>query len=182
MDSLLPQRGPRPFPTDRVAMLGHSEGGGSAIVAASRDQRIRGAINWDGTIQGSPDFSGLTKSQPVMFFYHDFGNPAAGDPTWLAMWPQILAAKLIVRVGNTTHQTFSDVPTLLEAAGQSTKPLADVLGTIDPAQMVRIVIAYTTEWMNGAFAGKEGGALLKGQEPDKFPEVSITLRANFQDM
>ncbi|KAK4888628.1 hypothetical protein LTR49_028837 [Elasticomyces elasticus] len=45
MASLLPHSGPRPLPTDRIAMLGHSAGGASAIIAASRDHRIRGAIN-----------------------------------------------------------------------------------------------------------------------------------------
>ena len=170
---LLPQRGPRPFPTDRVAMLGHSLGGASAIVAASRDPRIRGAVNWDGTIFGSPPLSGL--SQPVLFITHDNTT----DPTWLAAWPQLKGAKLVVHVANTTHETFSDVPTLLQAAGQSTAPFADLLGTIAPDEMVRILTAYTTAWMNGAFTGKEGGALLQGQERGRFPEVSIMMSGNF---
>jgi dienelactone hydrolase len=170
---LLPQRGPRPFPTDRIAMLGHSLGGASAIVAASRDPRIRGAVNWDGTIFGSPSLSGLF--QPVLFMTHDNTT----DPTWLAAWPQLKGAKLVVHVANTTHETFSDVPTLLQAAGQSTALFADLLGTIAPAEMVRTLTAYTTAWMNGAFRGKEGGALLQGQEPDKFPEVSIMMKGNF---
>lgn len=170
---LLPQRGPRPFPTDRVAMLGHSEGGASAIVAASLDARIRGAVNWDGTIFGSPPLSGL--SQPVLFMTHDNTT----DPTWLAAWPQLKGPKMVVRVANTTHETFSDVPTLLQAAGQSTAPFADLLGTIAPAEMVRILTTYTTAWMNGAFKGKETGALLQEQEPGRSPEVSILMKGNF---
>jgi dienelactone hydrolase len=170
---LLPQRGPRPFPTDRIAMLGHSAGGASAIVAASRDSRIRGAVNWDGTIFGSPDLSRL--SQPVLFMTHDNTT----DPSWLAAWPQLEGAKMVVQVANTTHETFSDVPTLLQAAGQSTASFADLLGTIPPAKMVRILTTYTTTWMNRAFAGKEGGALLEGQEPGKFPEVLILMKDNF---
>ncbi|KAK3934335.1 Alpha/Beta hydrolase protein [Diplogelasinospora grovesii] len=180
MAELLPQRGPRPFPTDRVAMLGHSVGGASAIIAASRDPRIRGAINWDGTIFGSPPPSGLSQpvqimSQPVLFMSHQ--NYA--DPSWLAAWPQLKGPKLVVYVANTTHYTFSDVPTLFQAAGQSTAPFADLLGTIAPAEMVRILTAYTTAWMNGAFTGKEGGPLLQGQEPGKFPEVSTMMKGNF---
>ncbi|ORY68972.1 Alpha/Beta hydrolase protein [Pseudomassariella vexata] len=108
---LLPQRGPRPFATDRVAMLGHSAGGSSAIVAASRDPLIRGAVNWDGTILGSPPLSGL--SQPVLFMTR--GNTIYSS--WLAAWPQLKGAKLVVHVANSTHQTFSDVPTLFQAAG-----------------------------------------------------------------
>jgi dienelactone hydrolase len=173
MAELFPLRGRRLFPTDCVAMLGHSMGGAAAIVAASLDSRIRGAVNWDGTIIGSPPLP--TLSQPVLFITHDNTT----DPTWLAAWPQLKGAKLVVQVANTTHQTFSDVPTLFQAAGQSTAPFADVLGTIAPAEMVRILTAYTTAWMKGAFTGKEGGPLLQRQDSGKFPEVSILMKGNF---
>ncbi|KAJ5678056.1 PAF acetylhydrolase [Penicillium maclennaniae] len=171
MAKLLPQRGPRPFRTDRVAMLGHSVGGASAIVAASRDHRIRGAINWDGTIFVSPP---LSLFQPVLFMNHQ--NTI--DPTWLAAWPQLKGPKLVVHVANSTHQTFTDVATLFQAAGLSTAPFADLLGTIAPVQMVQILATYTTAWRNGAFVGKEGGAVLEGQELSKFPEVSIMMKSN----
>jgi len=75
--------------------------------------------------------------------------------------------------------TYSDVPTLLQAAGQNTAALEGLLGTITPAEMVRILVAYTTAWMNGAFTGTEGGPLLQGQEPGKFPEVSTVMKGNF---
>jgi dienelactone hydrolase len=170
---LLPQRGPRPFPTDRVAMLGHSLGGASAVIAAGQDPRIRGAINWDGTFFESLPPSGL--SQPVLLMNH-----GKADPSWPAAWPLLKGPKLWVTIANTTHQTFSDVPTLLQAAGQDTAALDGLLGTIPPAEMVRILVAYTTAWMNGAFAGKEGGPLLRGQEPGKFPEVSTVMKGNFK--
>ena len=171
---LLPQRGSRPFPTDRVGMLGHSLGGSSAIIAAGQDPRIRGAINWDGTIFGSLPLSGL--SQPVLLM---MDAVTAIPPDWTAAWPLLKGPKLWVKVANTTHQTFSDVPTLLQAAGQNTPALADLLGTIAPAEMVRILAAYTTAWMNGAFTGKEGGPLPQGQELGKSPEVSTVMKGNF---
>ncbi|KAM0425840.1 hypothetical protein ACHAPT_008778 [Fusarium lateritium] len=173
---LLPKRGSRPFPTDRVAMLGHSVGGASAVIAASRDPRIRGAINWDGTIFGSPPPSGQSQpveimSQPVLFMSHE----DYADPSWLASWPQLKGPKLAVYIASTTHYTFSDAPTLFHAAGQSTAPFADVLGTIAPVEMVRILTAYTTAWMNGVFTGKKGRLL----PPGKFPEVSTMMKGNF---
>jgi hypothetical protein len=33
--------------------------------------------------------------------------------------------------------------------------------------------------MNGAFAGKKGGPLLQGKEPDEFPEDSVVRKGNF---
>jgi len=180
MAELLPRRGPRPFPTDRVAMLGHSAGGASAIIAASRDDRIRGAINWDGSIFGSPPPEGLSQpvqimSQPVLFMAHQ--DYAGAD--WLAAWQQLKGPKLALYIANTTHYTFSDMPTLFQAAGQSTEPFADLLGTIAPAEMVRILTAYTTAWMNGAFSGDQGGELLQHQEPGEFPEVATMMKGNF---
>ncbi|KAL2126297.1 hypothetical protein VTI74DRAFT_1229 [Chaetomium olivicolor] len=182
MAELLPRRGPRPFPTDRVAAMGHSVGGAAAIVAASRDHRIRGAINWDGTIFGMPPPAGQsqpvrTMSQPVLIMSHQ----TYFDSTWTATWEQLKGPKLAVYIENTTHYTFSDMPTLFQAAEQSAAPFADLLGTIAPAEMVRILTVYTAAWMKGVFAGnmKKGGPLLQELEPGRFPGVSILMRDNF---
>lgn len=56
-------------------------------------------------------------------------------PAWLQL-------KLVVHIVKTTHQTFSDMSTLLQAAGQSTSPFTDLLGTISPVGMVRILAIY----------------------------------------
>ncbi|RMZ69278.1 PAF acetylhydrolase family [Pyrenophora seminiperda CCB06] len=173
MAELLPQRGPRKFSADRFAMLGHSLGGASAIVAASQDARIRGAINWDGSFFGSVPPSGL--SQPVLYM----AEANVTDPTWVSLWPQLKGPKLWVEVANTTHESFVDVPTLLQAAGQKTPALTELLGTIVPAELVDIMVAYTKEWMNGAITGKVGGPLLQGLELDRFPQVSTVTKSNF---
>lgn len=172
MAALLPQRGARPFQTDRIAMLGHSLGGATAVTAAGKDDRLRGAINWDGTLYEPLPASGL--SQPVLFIAH-----GTADDSWTQAWPRLKGPKLWLTVNETQHQTFSDVPTLLQAAGQNATAYAGLLGTIAPAEMVRILTAYTTAWMKGAFAGHEGGPLLDGQEQAQYPEVSTVMKANF---
>ncbi|EDU47265.1 dienelactone hydrolase [Pyrenophora tritici-repentis] len=170
---LLPQRGPQAFATDRVAMLGHSLGGATAVAAASQDPRIRAAIDWDGSFFGSTPPSGLSK--PVLYV----SEANATDATWVSLWPQLNGPKLWVEIADTTHQSFIDAPSLLRAAGLTTPAFPDVLGTIDPAQLIQILVAYTKDWMNGAFAGKIGGPLLEGLEPDRFPEVSTVRKGNF---
>ncbi|KFY47227.1 hypothetical protein V494_00091 [Pseudogymnoascus sp. VKM F-4513 (FW-928)] len=172
MAELLPKRGAQPFPIDRVAMLGHSLGGVAAVIAAGQDPRLRGVINLDGTFIESPAASGV--NQPVLLMSHGMA-----DESWPATWPLLRGPKLWVDIANTTHQTFSDVPTLFQAAGQDAAALADVLGTIAPDEMMRILVAYTTAWMNGVFAGKQEGPLLEGQEPDRFPEASPVMKDNF---
>lgn len=182
MAELLPARGPRPFRTDRVAALGHSVGGAAALVAASRDPRIRGAINWDGTVFGMPPAAGeagpvLAMSQPVLFMSHQTWF----DTTWTATWAQLGGPKMAVYVANTTHYTFSDMPTLLQAAGQSAAPFAELLGTVAPAEMLRVLTEYTVAWMKGVFAGdmKKGGSLLQELEPGRFQGVSVLMKDNF---
>lgn len=171
MAELLPHRGPRPLRTTRIAMLGHSAGGAAAILAAHQDPRIRAAVNWDGSILGSPDLAGT--SQPVLFLTHE----AAATPDWREAWPRLDGPKRIVRVADTTHETFSDVATLLAAAGEDARPWAELLGTIAPAEMVRVLTAYTSAWMLGAFDGEEDPALWR--EPGGFPETSVLEEGGF---
>ena len=75
--------------------------------------------------------------------------------------------------------SFSDGATLFEASGQDPTALGELLGTIPSTRMVKILVAYSTAWMNSVFAGKIGGPLLDGQEPERFPEASIVLKDNF---
>ncbi|KAK3712715.1 hypothetical protein LTR37_008979 [Vermiconidia calcicola] len=169
MGELLPKRGPKPLPTDRVAMFGHSLGGVAAVVAAGKDSRIRAAINWDGTFIETPS----NVSQPVLLMSH-----SKDDDTWLSTFPLLNGPKLWVNIDNTTHYSFSDIATLLAAAGQDATALADLLGTIAPSEMVRILVEYTTAWMDGVFAAKEGEPVLRWRQPRGFPEVSTVERSN----
>ncbi|KAF2018091.1 hypothetical protein BU24DRAFT_164724 [Aaosphaeria arxii CBS 175.79] len=173
MASLFPRRGARPFPTDRVAMLGHSLGGVASVVAAGRDPRIRAAIDWDGTIFAPLPASGI--SQPVMYV----SEANVTDPTWVAAWTKLNGPKLWLEVADTKHMSFSDALMLLDAAGQAPADLMEQLGSIEAAELLRILAVYTTEWMNAAFAGKIGGPLLEGLEPGRFPGVEIKRKDNY---
>ena len=152
-------------------MLGHSAGGATAIFAAKQDCRIKAAINWDGSISRSPDLTGL--SQPVLIMAH--GNTTLD---WLEAWPQLEGPKMIAHIANTTHQSFTDFATLMQAAGLTGAPYAEILGTIPAAKMVDVLTTYATAWFNDAFAGRmeETRELLESKE---FPEVSQRMRANF---
>jgi dienelactone hydrolase len=172
MAELLPHRGLRRLPTDRIAMLGHSLGGSTAIFAAGRDSRIRGAINWDGSIFGELP---AELPQPVLLVSSSRG----ADASWTSKWSQLTGPKLWLTVASTMHQSFFDALSLMKAAGQDTAPFADLLGTIEPTHLLQLMVAYTTEWMNGVFTGKVGGPLLQGEEPERFPEVSTIMKDNF---
>lgn len=168
MGELLPKRGARSLSPDYVAAMGHSLGGVAAVIAAGQDPRIHAAINWDGTFLRKPSPAGV--SQPVLLMSHGFA-----DSSWPTTWPLLKGPKLWVNVANTTHYTFSDVPTLLQSAGQDAEGLADLLGTIEPATMRKVLVDYSTTWMKDVFEGKLEWPLLG----EKFAEVVVVRRANF---
>ncbi|KAH7378397.1 Alpha/Beta hydrolase protein [Phaeosphaeria sp. MPI-PUGE-AT-0046c] len=164
---------PHPVPTDRIAMLGHSLGGAASVLAASQDPRIRGAMDWDGSLFGSRPVAGL--STPVLYVSH----ANVTDPSWVAAWPDFTGPKLWLEVEGTTHQSFSDALTLIEAAGQDLAPFADFLGTIAPSKVVGILVAYTAAWMGGVFEGKLGGGVLDGEGGSRFLEVKTVRKGGF---
>ncbi|PVH90670.1 PAF acetylhydrolase family protein [Periconia macrospinosa] len=163
-----------PFPTDRVAMLGHSLGGVTSVHAAAKDPRIRAAINWDGTLEYNPPLAqGI--SQPVSLVATD--RPT--DTSWEEAWSKLNGPKLWTKIAGLQHVGFIDLRTILKAAGQDINLFPELFGMIDPDELKDMLVAYTTEWMNGAFAGKVGGPLLEGEEPDRFPAVSVIKKDNY---
>lgn len=159
--------------TDRVAILGHSLGGATSVFTAGKDCRIRAAINWDGAFFNPIPSSGI--SQPVQLVSSDRET----DASWETAWPQFQGPKLWTKIAGLKHMGFIEVKAMLKAAGQDTEMFADLLGTLGPDELTSILAAYTSEWMKGAFAGRIGGPLLEGKEPDRFPMVSILRKDGY---
>lgn len=173
---LFPQREARKLELSKIGMLGHSLGGATAVQVAGQDLRVRAAINIDGAFWGSVPSSGISK--PIMYMISEqlYNVP---HPTLDTLWPQLKGPKLLLEIVNSMHMGLTDAPVLLQAAGQDTAAFANILGTIAPAEMVRIVVAYTSAWMKGAFAGRVGGSLLDGKESKRFAEAKTLMKANF---
>ena len=173
MSQFLPQHGPQQFPTDRIAIVGHSLGGAAAVLVAGQDSRIHSVINWDGPFFGSLPPPGLT--QPVLYV----GSDREDDPRMLAVWPELNGPKLWIKIKGLTHEGMMDFSSLIEAGGQDIKKFEDLLGTLAPTESVRIMMAYANEWLNASFVGEVGGSLLQGQDRDRFPEVLTLRKDNF---
>jgi len=169
MGKLLPHRRTRPFTANRIGIVGHSLGGVTAVIAAQQESRLQGVINWDGNMLELPS---STVSQPVLLM-----SKGLLFPTWNDMWPQLEGPKLWVDIANATHFTFSDGPTLIQAAGEDLAPYADLLGIIAPEEMARILVNYTASWMSNSFAAESEKSWQEVKELE-FPEVSLVNEDN----
>ncbi|CAI6336184.1 unnamed protein product [Periconia digitata] len=174
--SAMAELGLSTFQSDRIAILGHSLGGCTALQVAAHDPRIVAAIDWAGPVVTDLPPSGI--AQPVSFVSSENESNWTVDGMEVG-WDLIHGPKLWTEIANLEHTGFLDMMNMLKAAGQDPAQFAEVLGTIDPDEQNKIHVAYTTEWLKGAFQGKIGGSLLEGEQPERFPEVRVVKKEGF---
>ncbi|KAK7729497.1 hypothetical protein SLS57_001984 [Botryosphaeria dothidea] len=132
-------------PAALALALGHSLGGAAALTAAAEDERLRGAVNLDGSVFGDV-LDRCVVRQPVLFFAHE-GKNLTADATWEAVWPRLDVWKKLVALDGSQHYTFSDLPALaaslgLDASGldaSGSEALTGMLGTINGARAMETV-------------------------------------------
>lgn len=172
MGELLPHRGPRPLPTDRVAMIGHSLGGIAAVLAGQQDSRLKSVVNWDGTQLELPS---ADISQPMLLMTAEvLPDRQILFDSFANLWPLLDGPKLWVDIDNATHFSFSDAATIFQAAGKDITPFADLFGTIAPTQMAKILVDYTVSWMGNVFADESQESWPEVEDLG-FPEVSTVM-------
>ena len=108
-----------------LVMFGHSFGGAAAATAMRYDFRIRSGVNLDGLMLGPvihQGFRGTEKSNPDRSFllWSSEGHNTSSDSTWSqfcnALKPDVPWLKE-VGIMNSAHDSYWDVPTLIDAAG-----------------------------------------------------------------
>ncbi|MFI7705562.1 alpha/beta hydrolase family protein [Nonomuraea sp. NPDC049480] len=130
-------KGSRRFDRSRIAMVGQSIGGSSAMATMLKDLRVRAGIDMDGTAYARIPKSGF--SRPFMFLgsaQHVSGGPA---PTWDRDWKLLTGWKRWIVLTGTEHQSFTDTPLLADALG--IKPTAGVLPAARAAELTRTYVA-----------------------------------------
>ncbi|MEU7862668.1 alpha/beta hydrolase [Nonomuraea sp. NPDC049141] len=121
----------------RIAMVGQSIGGSSAMATMLEDPRVRAGIDMDGTAYARIPKSGF--SRPFMFLgsaEHVSGGPM---PTWDRDWKLLTGWKRWIVLTGAEHQSFTDTPLLSDALG--IKPLPGVLGAARGAELTRTYVA-----------------------------------------
>ncbi|NRQ31783.1 alpha/beta hydrolase, partial [Nonomuraea sp. NN258] len=121
----------------RIAMVGQSIGGSSAMAAMLEDSRVRAGIDMDGTAYARIPKRGF--SRPFMFLgsaQHVSGGPA---PTWDRDWKLLTGWKRWIVLSGAEHQSFTDSPLLSGALGIA--PLPGVLPAARAAELTRAYVA-----------------------------------------
>ncbi|MFD1540570.1 alpha/beta hydrolase family protein [Nonomuraea guangzhouensis] len=121
----------------RIAMVGQSIGGASAMAAMVKDSRVRAGIDMDGTTYARIPKSGFTR--PFMFLGSPPHVPGGGDNSWARDWKLLTGWKRWLVLTGAEHASFTDGPLLSGALG--IKPLPDALSAARSVELTRTYVA-----------------------------------------
>jgi dienelactone hydrolase len=150
----------------RIAMAGHSIGGGAAIAALLADSRIRAGIDMDGTIPTPIPDHGL--SRPFLFLGKQSNyTPGSGGSvtTWERDWKLLTGWKRWLLVAGAIHASFTDLALLADQVG------IDTGAALPGARSLDITRAYVRAFFDQHLRS-EPQALLDQPSP-RHPEVTF---------
>ena len=155
---------------ERVALMGHSTGGGAAVEACWRDTRCKAVVGLDvwmpPVAQGAVD-AGL--AMPALYLYSEIWPN--DQPSRIARLDRLIAnssgAHWWIEVEGAHHYNFTDFPQLTPLLG----PAGLSVGPIEHRQMVAIVTGYTLDFLDVHLKTRE--ASLLNTWPSPYPEASL---------
>ena len=156
--------------------FGHSLGGATTAEVMLNDTRIKGGVNFDGTLFGSMEKPDTTLSKPFIQFGRE-RNDSSEDLD--REWKRLSSWKLELQLEESTHETFSDIPLLAEVIGLR-KRLGrkgdEILGKVDGLRALEIMVAYVTAFAEYILTGKNSSLLSNDDGGGRFPEVKVSRR------
>ncbi|NSL42869.1 acetylhydrolase [Streptomyces sp. 8P21H-1] len=168
----LPAGLPGCLDTRRIGAFGWSKGGTATACAMLADERIRAGLSLDGPMQMKPPLTG-DLDRPFMLMSAEFTR--AANPEIAAFWSHLRGWRLDIRAQGAAHISYGDNEALFPQAakvyGWSEQQLQDLIGTLDPAQAVRIQQAYPLAFFDRHLRRRRG-RLLDGPSP-AFPAVTF---------
>ncbi len=149
----------------RIAMGGHSAGGGSATTALVADERIRAGFDIDGrthiplTENLDRPFLYLLKYPPGAPF------PSCAEPFVTKDWRYLTGWKRWLTLNGAQHASFTDVGLLADQLG------VDLGATVDAERVQAITRAYIGGFLDQTLRGQER-TLLAAPSPE-YPELAF---------
>ncbi|WP_061291624.1 alpha/beta hydrolase family protein [Herbidospora cretacea] len=120
----------------KIAMVGQSIGGASALATMASDRRVRAGVNLDGTTYARLPH-GLDR--PFLFVGTPQHAPGGRDTSWDRDWRLLTGWKRWLVVKGADHQSFTDLPQLMPALGL--KPLPGAPSAERLAEITRTSVA-----------------------------------------
>nr|BAV72201.1 esterase [Streptomyces sp. TH-2] len=158
----------------RIAVVGHSIGGASAVETMREDPRVGAAVNLDGDFFLDPPAKGLNR--PVLLLGAQRGRDtedSRGD--WERNWPHLTGWKRWLDVPDGGHMTFTDVPWIVDRFGRPAQiPPEQVpgqFGTLGGARATALTRAYVAAFLDRQLRGRPSPLL--DRPSTAYPEVTI---------
>lgn len=143
----------------KMAMLGWSFGGATALHFCAGEPRCVGGVNLDGTFFGKLD---EVIDRPFMFL-----TQRRGEPTWEVLRGKATSTTYTAWIEGQTHANFSGLPRLATALG-----LPSPGGSIDPARSELLVGRYVQAFLDTVLFGAPSPLLsVKSGVPADAPEL-----------
>ncbi|MER5668573.1 alpha/beta hydrolase family protein, partial [Streptomyces mirabilis] len=153
-----------------IGAFGWSKGGTATALTMLADQRVGAGLSIDGPMQ--PTIT-TDLDRPFMMMTASFTRAAMPDVA--EFWTHLRGWRLNIQADGAIHKTYGDDATLIPQAGKvlgmTTQQIQDMIGTLDPAQAVRIQQAYPLAFFDLHLRHRRGH-LLDGPSA-AFPEVKF---------
>ncbi|MEU4829476.1 lipase [Streptosporangium sp. NPDC023615] len=138
----------------RVGVFGHSMGGATAARLVHEDRRVDAGANLDGVLLGPVAGSGVSKP-----FLQVAGETTTRrtEPTWKSFWERSTGWKREIRFAGARHFSFFDLQAMFPQLAGKLKdvPVAETIGTIDPARSVAAQRAHLTAFFDLHLRGRQ---------------------------
>jgi len=173
----------RPLPTGlgdaldrrRIGMFGWSKGATATALVMGDDPRVRAGLSFDGPMESDPPDPPVPAELDRPFMLMTAVFTRAAYPNVAEFWSHLTGWRLNVQAEGAVHPSYCDLqwllPQVATATGMSDEELRGWIGTLDPAQAVRIQQAYPLAFFDQHLRGRRRH-LLDGPSP-AFPEVNF---------
>ncbi|GAA3008251.1 lipase [Streptosporangium longisporum] len=152
----------------RVGVFGHSMGGATAAQLVHDDRRVDAGANLDGVLLGPVAKSGV--SRPFLQVAGETTTRRT-EPTWKSFWEGSTGWKREVRFTGARHFSFFDLQAMFPQIAGELKdvPVAETIGTIDPARSVAAQRAHLAAFFDLHLRGRH--TRLFDRPSRAYPEV-----------